>query len=101
MATITTLLASFGRPAPGATSMDHSGHGGGMMSDQQMRDLEATSGADFDRMFLTLMIEHHTGAIEMANTELAGGVNTDAKALASAIVSAQQAEIDRMRTMLG
>ncbi|WP_373283269.1 DUF305 domain-containing protein [Nocardia vinacea] len=50
---------------------------------------------------MELMIEHHTGAIAMSNTELAGGVNPDAKALATAIVAAQQAEIGTMRGLLG
>ncbi|WP_327093685.1 DUF305 domain-containing protein [Nocardia vinacea] len=114
MEQITTLLESFGKPAP--TSSGHSGHNmemtttmnmpgmttmPGMMSNEQMNALAAASGADFDRQWLELMIEHHTGAIAMSNTELAGGVNPDAKALATAIVAAQQAEIGTMRGLLG
>ena len=99
MEQITMLLASFGKPAPTAT-MDHSGGGMGMMTADQMQALTAASGTEFDRMFLTMMIEHHTGAIEMANTELTSGTNTDAKQLADAIVSAQQAEIAEMNTLL-
>lgn len=100
MARITELLTSFGKPAPSAD-----GHGGhdmpGMMSQAQMSELEAARDAEFDRQWLELMIEHHVGAVDMADTELAGGINTDARALATSIVADQQAEIDTMRGMLG
>lgn len=51
--------------------MDHSAHSDmpGMMDSKDMAKLEKASGADFDTMFLTMMIEHHKGAIEMATTE--------------------------------
>ncbi|MEU6190024.1 DUF305 domain-containing protein [Nocardia sp. NPDC047038] len=101
MQQITTLLQSFGQPAPTPSE----GHGGhempGMMSAEQMAALDAASGPDFDRQWLTMMIEHHAGAIAMAQTELAEGESTDAKALAQRIIAAQQAEIAQMRAMLG
>jgi uncharacterized protein (DUF305 family) len=71
-----------------------------MMSDQQMQQLEQASGAEFDRLFLQRMTEHHNGAIAMANTELATGQNPEAKALAQQIVDAQQAEIGEMQGLL-
>ncbi|BDT97644.1 MULTISPECIES: DUF305 domain-containing protein [Nocardia] len=98
MQQITALLQSFGKPAP-TTSEGHGGHG--MMSAEQMAALRAASGPDFDRQWLTMMIEHHQGAITMAETELADGRNADAKALAQAIIAAQRVEIEQMRTMLG
>ncbi|MFI6868467.1 DUF305 domain-containing protein [Nocardia sp. NPDC050406] len=100
MRQISTLLVSFGEPAPGEGG--HGGHGSmpGMMSPEQMTALELASGPAFDKKWLDMMIEHHQGAIGMANTELAEGVNPEAKALAQAIVTAQQTEIDQMRTML-
>ena len=52
-------------------------------------------------MFLTMMIEHHEGAIAMSETELADGANTDVKALASSIIASQSAEIAEMKAMLG
>ncbi|MBF6339556.1 DUF305 domain-containing protein [Nocardia abscessus] len=101
MQQITTLLQSFGKPAP-TQSDGHGGHGmPGMMSAEQMAALQAASGPDFDRQWLTMMIEHHAGAIAMAETELADGENPDAKALAGTIIAAQQAEIEQMRAMLG
>ncbi|HEX7824538.1 MAG TPA: DUF305 domain-containing protein [Mycobacterium sp.] len=75
-------------------------HGGGMMSEEDMAQLEAATGADAARMFLEQMIEHHKGAIEMAETELADGKNPDAKELAQAVVDTQSAEITTMEDLL-
>ncbi|WP_227979911.1 DUF305 domain-containing protein [Nocardia spumae] len=92
------LLNSFGKPAPAAT-MNHPM--GGVMTHDQMTQLQHASGAEFDRMWLQMMIEHHQGAVDMANTEIANGTNVDAKTLAHNILTAQQAEIQQMRGMLG
>jgi uncharacterized protein (DUF305 family) len=51
-------------------------------------------------MFLTMMVVHHKGAIEMANTEQNTGKFADAKAMAGAIITGQQAEIDEMTKLL-
>ena len=72
----------------------------GMMSDDDMHELDQAHGGDWDRMFLTLMIRHHEGAIEMARTEQADGENPDAVALAKKIEDAQTAEIATMKDML-
>lgn len=92
-----TLLRDFGKPAPSAT-MDHPMDG--VMTQQQMDALRAATGADFDRMWLEMMIEHHQGAVDMANTEIADGTNAETKALAQNIRTTQQAEIEQMRGML-
>jgi uncharacterized protein (DUF305 family) len=94
-------LAAWGKPAPeDMGSMDMSGSMPGMMSSNDMNELMNASGADFDQMFLTMMIEHHTGAIEMARTEQADGKNADAIALAQQIEQAQTGEIATMQGML-
>lgn len=54
----------------------------------------------FDPAFLTMMIPHHEGAIEMANAELEKGKNPQLKALAQTIITAQQREITEMRQHL-
>lgn len=74
--------------------------GSDMMSEQEMSELKAATGAEFDRMFLTMMKRHHQSAIEMAQTELDDGQNPDAKELAQAIVDTQQAEIDEIDELL-
>ena len=72
----------------------------GTMSDQEMGELEKASGAAFDRLFLTMMVRHHKGALEMATTELDEGKYPPAKALASQITTSQAAEIDEMEGLL-
>jgi uncharacterized protein (DUF305 family) len=72
----------------------------GMMSGDQMQQLESASGAAFDKMFLELMIVHHQGAIEMAETEIADGSNPEAVALAQKIKSDQTAEIAEIQALL-
>jgi uncharacterized protein (DUF305 family) len=72
----------------------------GMMSDEDMAALDAATGTEAERPFLEQMIQHHTGAIEMAQAEVEGGENPDAVAMAENIVSSQQAEIDYMKDLL-
>jgi uncharacterized protein (DUF305 family) len=100
MTQMTGLLQSFGKPAPAADS-GHMAGMPGMMSAPQMNTLTGLSGAAFDRMWLQMMIDHHTGAITMANTELRDGTNADGKKLADAIIANQKAEITQMQGMLG
>jgi uncharacterized protein (DUF305 family) len=71
------------------------------MSVEQMDALAVATGAEFDRMWLEMMIEHHEGAISQSETVLAAGSNADVLALADAIISAQQAEITEMQALLG
>ena len=88
---------------PGMTdgSMPGMDHGmPGMMSDADMKQLKGVKGAEFDKMWLDMMVKHHQGAVDMAKTELAKGGDADAKALAQKIIDAQQAEITEMRGLL-
>lgn len=98
--TMTGWLRAWGQPTSSA-GMDM-GHDTmpGVMSDKDMKKLEAMSGKEFDKEFLTMMIRHHEGAIEMAKEETSGGSNPDAKALAQQISTSQQAEIDTMKQVL-
>ena len=93
-------LSSWG--APEDMGMDHSGMGGmtGMMSDADMKKLEAARGADFDTMWLQMMIAHHQGALTMANDVLTTTQDPDVKTLAQAVVSGQTKEIDTMKGLL-
>ena len=104
---MTAMLTGWGAPPPPAGGMaggvgtDHgSAAMPGMMSDVEMTGLAQASGADFDRRFLTMMIAHHQGAVEMSATELAQGRSPEAIALARRITDAQRAEIDQMQRLL-
>ena len=72
----------------------------GMMTDEEMNELEAAQGQEFETMWLEMMIEHHTGAIEMAREEQADGVFEPARKLAESVATSQQAEIDHMNVLL-
>ena len=109
IATMKGWLKEWGKDESSDDSMGGMDHGSddsgdmdmpGMMSDADMAALDKATGAEFDRMFLTMMIEHHTGAIEMAKTEQSRGKNADAKALAKKIEADQTSEIAEMNKML-
>ena len=75
----------------------------GMLTEAQMKQLDAARGKDFDRLFLTFMIQHHQGAVSMV-TELleTNGAAQDVTVykVASDISADQTTEIDRMQKML-
>lgn len=94
-----------------AQGMDHSEHGApsdtplmpGMLSPAQMVELAAVRGVDFDRLYLTGMIHHHQGAIDMVTDLLADAGNGQDPQLSeflSAVIADQSAEISRMHGML-
>ena len=68
------------------------------MMDGMMQTM--VNGQDPERAFLEGMSEHHNGAIQMAQTEQAQGLNPQAKQLAGAIVADQQQEISEMQALL-
>jgi uncharacterized protein (DUF305 family) len=72
----------------------------GMMSEEAMAGLEGASGAEFQDMWLSMMIEHHEGAVEMAQTEQADGKYQPAIDLAKDIETSQTAEIATMQGLL-
>jgi uncharacterized protein (DUF305 family) len=75
----------------------------GMLSDAQMHQLDAARGAEWDRMFLTFMIQHHRGALVMVDTLFATpGAAQDEIVFkfANDVHADQSTEIDRMMLML-
>jgi len=102
-------LRDRGQPVPEAAPAHHD-HGGehgammpGMLTPEQMKELEEARGPEFDRLFLSLMIRHHQGAVSMV-TELFGshgaGQDDAVFKLASDVNVDQITEIDRMQRML-
>lgn len=80
-----------------------SGMGGmsmeGMMTQQQMDGMAATSGAEFDQMFLEMMIVHHKGAVAMAKDQVDNGKFKPAIDMAQSIINGQSAEIQEMEQL--
>ncbi len=94
------MLADLGREAGedhmSGAMMEH----GGMMSDADMGELMNATGTDAARMYLEGMIEHHKGAIDAAEIEIADGKYQPAVGLAKEIAKEQAAEITKMQGLL-
>jgi uncharacterized protein (DUF305 family) len=75
----------------------------GMLTEAQLKALDAATGTDFDRKFLELMIQHHEGALQMVKDLFAtpgAGQDVDVNVFANDVVTVQTAEIGIMRQML-
>jgi uncharacterized protein (DUF305 family) len=75
----------------------------GMLTEEQLEELDAAKGVEFDRAFLNLMIQHHEGALQMVKDLLAtprAGQEVDVNVFANDVVTVQTAEIGAMRQML-
>ncbi len=106
------IIAGFG--AAYAVNNDHQGmmkmmgmhantNSQGMMDDNYMSmsqmtaTLQGKTGDDFDKAFISEMIMHHQGAIDMAKLAGANAKHDEVKSLANDILSAQSKEIDMMQ----
>jgi len=74
----------------------------GMLTEEQMKQLDAARGKEFDRLFLTFMIQHHKGAIQMVDDLFAKAPPADEIVFkfANDVQADQSTEIDRMEQML-
>ena len=72
----------------------------GMMTGEEMEALQSARDAEFEDLWLQMMIEHHEGAIEMAKTEQQLGGFGDAVAMAEGIEASQADEIAQMQDLL-
>lgn len=98
--TMAKMASAWGVDLAAAGGEHGGGHSMAMTEGDDMAALEPLTGAEFDREFLTRMTAHHESALDMAKTELADGMNTQAKAMASDIVKSQTAEIATMKSLL-
>ena len=73
----------------------------GMMSGDDFDELENAPDSDFQTMWLEMMIEHHEGAVEMAQDQQNDGQYKPAVDLAGNVVDSQTGEIDTMKSLLG
>ncbi|MET8838113.1 DUF305 domain-containing protein [Micromonospora sp. NPDC004540] len=72
----------------------------GMQSAEAMRELAATRGAEFDRLFVRMMTAHHEGAVVMSTDLLKVGADQTLQEFANAVASEQSAEIARLRELI-
>jgi uncharacterized protein (DUF305 family) len=75
----------------------------GMLTDAQLKELDAARGVDFDRAYLHLMIQHHAGALKMVDDLFKAplaGQEVDVNVFANDVVTAQTVEIGIMQRLL-
>jgi uncharacterized protein (DUF305 family) len=95
-------LRANGQAVPDSASYHHT-QMPGMLTAEQLARLNAASGADFERAFLELMIQHHMGALKMVDDLHAAPLSAqdvDVSVFANDVVSVQTAEIEAMQQML-
>ena len=98
---MTGWLTAAGEPVAMDTSEGHDMSSmDGMMSGEQMDEMASMMRAEFDQVWLRMMVAHHEGAISQSETVKADGASADVRALADQIITAQQAEITEMQALI-
>ena len=95
-------LRRYDQMAPDTSSWHHM-RMEGMLTDEQLAELDASKGIDFDRTYLSYMIMHHAGAIKMVDDLFQtknAGQEVDVSVFANDVVTAQTGEIGIMRGLL-
>ncbi|MFI5209505.1 MAG: DUF305 domain-containing protein [Gemmatimonadales bacterium] len=112
IATMQRWLSARSQPVPAATAtgmtmkmdgMEHEMLMPGMLTEDQMHQLDQARGTEFDRLFLVLMIQHHRGAITMVDQlfgSYGAGQDETVFKFASDVNVDQSTEIVRMEQML-
>jgi uncharacterized protein (DUF305 family) len=88
------------KDAGASEDMGHAMHDmGGMLSDEDLAKLQAASGREFDRLWLTGMTGHHDGAIHMTQM-IEDAQNPEIKAFGAKVIKDQSAQIEQMKAMI-
>jgi uncharacterized protein (DUF305 family) len=85
------------------TSSWHNMTMAGMLTTEQLKELDAARGVDFDRAYLQMMIQHHAGALKMVDdlfNVAQAGQEVDVNVFANDVVTAQTVEIGIMQKLL-
>jgi uncharacterized protein (DUF305 family) len=74
----------------------------GMLTEEELAELEAADGEEFDRLFLEAMVRHHLGALQMVDDLYAadGGMEPEISRFAQHVYADQGIELSRMYDML-
>jgi len=83
----------------GGGEMDHDQMGHGMGTGGMARQMVMESGEYSDKAFIDAMVPHHQGAIEMARVALGNAEHEEVKELSQNIVSTQQSEIGKLKSI--
>jgi uncharacterized protein (DUF305 family) len=94
-----TQMKGWLKDANASLDMGHDMGMGGMLSDTEMEALKNAKGAEFDRLYLEGMIQHHKGAIHMAQMVVDSN-NAEVAKLGKAIIDSQTKQITYMQSLL-
>jgi uncharacterized protein (DUF305 family) len=79
---------------------EHGGHNmPGMVTQDDIKALDAATGGDFDEKWLALMVRHLENGVTMAEDVLQNGVHAGTKTLATQIVKSQKKQIASVKTL--
>lgn len=85
-----------------APAHHHDAHMPGILTEEQLRQLDSAHGRDFDRLFLRLMMQHHEGALAMVeelHASYGGAQDEMVFRFSSDVFADQSSEVDRMQKM--
>jgi uncharacterized protein (DUF305 family) len=103
METLSGFLAAWNQPLiPDHASEADEDHWAaeGVLTPEEMQEIEAADGSEAQELFLEGMIEHHEGAVTMVQDEIDNGENAAAVQLAQTIKTGQTSEIETMKDLL-
>lgn len=87
-------------PRAGTNAHSHEGGNHGMLTDDQVDGIASLDGSEFDMALLAALVEHHYGGLQPADTEIEGGKDAEAKALAQSEADQIRGEVDELRETL-
>ncbi|MDV7136790.1 DUF305 domain-containing protein [Williamsia muralis] len=99
---VSAMAVAWGQPVPSTDPAAATGHdhGGGLTEAATAETLVPLLGVDFDREFLTIMIEHHQAALPIAQATIDNGSNPQDKVFAQETLTSQTEEIAQMQALL-
>lgn len=98
IADLTSWLEQSGSPVKSAGHESHEMPG--MLTDEQIEQLRAATGDEFEKMWLLFMVAHHQGAVTMSQDVIANGTDPELRAFAERTIANQGMEIDQMTILL-
>lgn len=96
-----TQLTDQNQPPQAAQPTSQVAQDSSMSMESMTAALKEKTGEEFDKEFVAQMIEHHQGAIDMANLASSRAKHDEIKRLSDMIIQAQTTEISMMKTWYG
>lgn len=94
---VAVAATTFNKPTQSGDTSKTNASMSSMSMDDMTASLEGKTGDDFDKAFITSMIAHHEGAVEMAKQSASSANHDEIKTLSKNIILAQEQEISEMK----